>query len=72
MNKAKFVMFLYALAALFSMMFIGFSASLVFMAGPNDYLTEGIIGMIAGVILTIAIFGFGMVQKVKFRNAGLL
>ena len=72
MNKAKVVMFFYAIAALFSMFFIGFSASFIFMSGPNEYVTEGIIGMIIGAILTIAIFGFGMVQKGKYRRAGLL
>ena len=72
MNKAKIVMFFYSLAALFSMIFIGFSASLVFMADPNEYVTEGIIGIIVGILLTIAVFGFGMVQKSKYRKAGLL
>lgn len=72
MNKAKFVMFFYALGAFLSMLFIGFSASFIFMSGPNEYVTEGIIGMIIGAILTVAIFGFGMVQKAKYRRAGLL
>ena len=72
MNKAKIVMFFYSLAALLSMISIGFSASLVFMADPNPYVTEGIIGIIVGIILTISIFGFGMVKKGKYRKAGLL
>ena len=72
MNKAKVVMFFYSLAALLSMISIGFSASLVFMSDPNPYVTEGVIGIIAGALLTTAIFGFGMVQKAKYRRAGLL
>ena len=72
MNKAKVVMFFFSLAALSSMIFIGFSASLIFIADPNPYVTEGVIGMIVGALLTTAIFGFGMVKKSKYRKAGLL
>ena len=32
----------------------------------------GIIGMIVGALLTVAIFGFGMVKKSKYRKEGLL
>jgi len=72
MNKAKFVMFLFSLAAFISMLGIGFSFSLIWMAGTDKYDTQGIIGIIACTISTIAVFGFGMVQKKKFREAGLL
>lgn len=72
MNKAKIVMFFYALAALFSMMGIGFSVSLVFMAGTNEYDTIGMIGILACIIAVCLIFMVGMKQKKKFIEAGLL
>lgn len=71
MNKAKAVMFIYALAAILSMVAIGFSVSLVFITGTK-YDTIGIIGIIVGIIAMIAIFGLGFVTKSKFRKQGLL
>ncbi|WP_431029348.1 DUF5325 family protein [Lysinibacillus sp. LZ02] len=72
MNKAKFVMFIYALAAMLSMIGIGFSVSLVFMAGTDAYDTAGMIGIIACIIATCVVFIMGMKQKKKFVQAGLL
>lgn len=72
MNKAKLVMFIYSLAALFSMIGIGFSASLVFMAGTDKYDTMGYLGALACVIAMCIIFILGMKQKKKFVKAGLL
>ena len=72
MNKAKFVMFIYSLAAMLSMIGIGFSASLVFMAGTDKYDTMGYIGALACVIAMCVIFMQGMKQKKKFIQAGLL
>lgn len=72
MNKAKVVMFFYALAALFSMIGIGFSVSLVFMAGTNEYDTIGMIGILACIIAVCLVFMIGMKQKRKFIEAGLL
>jgi hypothetical protein len=71
-NKAKVVMFIYALAALLSMIGIGFSVSLVFMAGTDKYDTAGIVGILACIIAVCLIFMTGMKQKKKFIEAGLL
>ena len=71
MNKAKFVMFIYALAAILSMISIGFAFSLVFMTG-DDYETAGWIGVVVGVILMCAIFGMAFKTKRKFKDQGLL
>ncbi|ATP39210.1 hypothetical protein CSE16_03715 [Solibacillus sp. R5-41] len=71
MNKAKAVMFIYALSAILSMVGIGFSVALVFMTGTN-FETTGIIGIIVGLIAMCAIFGLGFVTKRKFREQGLL
>ncbi|MER1984623.1 MAG: hypothetical protein ABS948_01895 [Solibacillus sp.] len=72
MKLAKFVMFLYTLAAIGSMMGIGFCASLVFMAGTDQYDTIGIIGIFACIIAVCAVFMLAFIQKKKFKNAGLL
>ena len=72
MNKAKLVMFIYSLAALLSMIGIGFSVSLVFMAGTDEYDTMGYIGALACFIAVCVIFMLGMKQKKKFIKAGLL
>lgn len=72
MNKAKLVMFFYALAAILSMLGIGVFASFVFLAGTNKYDTIGIIGIIGCIIAMCAIFMMGFIQKSKFRKAGLL
>ena len=71
MNKAKFVMFIYALAAILSMLGIGFAFSLVFMI-EDKYRTIGWIGVVIGIIAMCAIFGMAFVQKRKFRDKGLL
>lgn len=72
MNLAKFVMFLYTLAAVGSMMGIGLSVSLVFMAGTDKYDTMGILGILACIVAMCASFALGFIQKKKFKNAGLL
>ena len=72
MNKAKFVMVIYSLAALLSMVGIGLSASLVFMAGTDEYDTMGYLGALACLIAMCIIFMLGMKQKKKFVEAGLL
>ena len=72
MNKAKLVMFIYSLAALLSMIGIGLSASLVFMAGTDKYDTMGYLGALACLIAMCIIFMLGMKQKKKFVQAGLL
>lgn len=71
MNKAKVVMFFFALAAVLSMMSMGISFSLIFMTG-DDYATTGVIGVIIGFVVMCAIFGFGFKTKRKFRDQGLL
>mgnify|MGYP006792851095 FL=1 len=71
MNKAKFVMFIYALAAILSMISIGFAFSLVFMTG-DKYETMGWIGVVVGVVAMCAIFGMAFKTKRKFRDQGLL
>ena len=72
MNKAKLVMFIYSLAALLSMIGIGLSASLVFMAGTDKYDTTGYLSALACFIAMCVIFMLGMKQKKKFVQAGLL
>lgn len=71
MNKAKFVMFIYALAAVLSMMSIGLAFSLIFMTG-DKYEIIGWFGVVLGIVLMCAIFGMAFVQKRKFRDKGLL
>ncbi|MEK4629692.1 MAG: DUF5325 family protein [Solibacillus sp.] len=71
MNKAKLVMFFYALAAILSMVSMGVSFSLIFMTG-DEYETMGIIGVIIGFIVMCAIFGLGFKTKRKFKDQGLL
>lgn len=72
MNKAKVVMFFYSLAAILSMIGIGFSVSLVFMAGTDQYDTIGIIGILACIVAMCLVFMSGMKRKKKFIEAGLL
>ena len=72
LNKAKLVMFIYSLAALISMIGIGFSASLVFLAGTDEYDMMGYLGAFACFIAMGVIFMLGMKQKKKFIKAGLL
>lgn len=71
MNKAKLVMFIYALAAILSMVSIGFAFSLVFMTG-KDYETIGWISVVVGVVAMCAVFGMAFKTKRKFREQGLL
>ncbi|MGN7477194.1 DUF5325 family protein [Solibacillus silvestris] len=71
MNKAKFVMAIYALAAILSMVSMGFAFSLIFMTGP-DYETIGWISVILGVVVMCAIFGMAFKTKRKFKDQGLL
>ena len=71
MNKAKLVMFIYALAAILSMLGIGFSVSLLGIVGTK-YDLSGIIGIIICIIAMCAIFMMGFITKRKFREQGLL
>lgn len=71
MNKAKIVMFFYALAAILSMMSMGVSFSLIFMTGDN-YEVTGVICAIIGFIVMCGIFGFAFKTKRKFKDQGLL
>lgn len=61
MNKAKFVMFLFALAALFSMISIGYAIAI-----------QSVVSIIASIFALIASFGLGFYMKKKFREKGLL
>ncbi len=72
MNKAKFVMFIYSLAAILSMVGIGVAVSFIFMAGTDQYDTAGIIGVFACLFAMCLIFVMGFKQKKKFVQAGLL
>ena len=71
MNKAKIVMFIYALAAILSMFGIGFSIALVGVTG-TEYDTTGIIGIIVSIIAMCFIFMTAFKTKRKFRDQGLL
>lgn len=71
MNKAKLVMFIYALAALFSMIGIGFSVALIGVVG-EEYDMTGIIGIIISIIIMCIIFMMGFKTKKKFHEQGLL
>ena len=71
MNRAKLVMFFYALAAILSMIGIGFSVSLVGIIG-TEYDLTGYIGMAVCIIAMCAIFMMGFITKRKFRDQGLL
>lgn len=72
MNLPKFVMFLYTLATVGSMMGIGLSCAFIFMAGTDKYDTAGVIGIFACIIAMCFAFILGFKQKKKFKNAGLL
>ncbi|WP_042471558.1 DUF5325 family protein [Bacillus ndiopicus] len=71
MNKAKLVMFIYALAAILSMVGIGFSVSLIGVTG-TEYDKAGIIGVIACVLVMCFIFMMAFKTKRKFKEQGLL
>ncbi len=64
-------MFIYALAAILSMVGIGFSVSLIGVTG-TEYDKAGIIGVIACVIAVCAIFIMAFKTKRKFKEQGLL
>ena len=61
MNKAKVVMFIFALAAILSMMSIGYAIA-----------AESILGAIAGVVALCVIMMTGFKMKRKLREQGLL
>ncbi|MDM5332590.1 DUF5325 family protein [Ureibacillus composti] len=61
MNKAKVVMFIFALAAILSMMSIGYAIA-----------AESILGAIAGVVALCVVMMSGFKMKRKFREQGLL
>ncbi|MGE7664129.1 DUF5325 family protein [Ureibacillus composti] len=61
MNKAKVVMFIFALAAILSMMSIGYAIA-----------AESILGAIAGVVALCVVMMSGFKMKRKFRDQGLL
>lgn len=61
MNVAKIVMFIFALAAILSMVAIGYSIAV-----------GSIWGSVLAIIALIAVFGLGFTMKSKFRNQGLL
>lgn len=61
MNKAKVVMFIFALAAILSMMSIGYAIAV-----------KSILGAIAGVVALCVVMMSGFKMKRKFREQGLL
>ncbi|GLC87599.1 YlaF family protein [Lysinibacillus piscis] len=61
MNRAKFVMAIYALAAILAMCSIGYSVA----AGS-------VLGIIAGIIAVCVVFMTAFKMKKKFRDQGLL
>ena len=71
MNKAKVVMFIYSLAAIISMIGIGFSVAVMGVVGEK-YNTVGLIGVIVCIIALCTIFMMGFKTKKKFINQGLL
>lgn len=71
MNKAKVVMFFYALGAILSMICIGLFVSVVGATG-TQYNTVGFIGIFLSIVALCVVFMQGMKQKKKFIAAGLL
>lgn len=71
MNKAKLVMFIYALAAIISMLGIGVSVAIIGVVGEK-YNTTGIIGIIVCIVAMCYIFMMGFKTKKKFQEQGLL
>ena len=71
MNKAKLVMFIYALAAIISMMGIGVSVAVMGVVGEK-YNTVGLIGVIVCIIVLCFTFIMGFKMKKKFQEQGLL
>lgn len=71
MNKAKLVMFIYALAAIVSMIGIGVSVAVMGVIG-DKYNTTGLIGVIVCIVAMCYIFMMGFKTKKKFQDQGLL
>lgn len=71
MNKARLVMFIYALAAIVSMLGIGVSIAIMGVIG-DKYNTAGLISVIVCVIAMCYIFMMGFKTKKKFQKQGLL
>ena len=71
MNKAKLVMFIYALAAIISMLGIGVSVAIMGVIGKK-YNTIGLIGVIVCIIVLCLVFMMGFKTKKKFQKQGLL
>lgn len=71
MKNAKFVMFLYALSAIISMIGIGVSVCIVGVIG-KDYNVIGWIGIIVFIIAMCVIFMQAFKTKKKFHQKGLL
>ena len=71
MNKAKLVMFIYALGAIVSMIGMGVSVAVMGVIGEK-YNTAGLIGLIVCIIAMCYIFMTGFKMKKKFREQGLL
>ena len=61
MNKAKLVMFIFALAAMLSMMAIGYAIA-----------AKTLLGSIGAIIALCAVMMLGFKTKRKFREQGLL
>ena len=71
MNKARLVMFIYALAAIISMIGIGVSVAIMGVIGEK-YNTIGLIGVIVCIIALCLVFMMGFKTKKKFKEQGLL
>ena len=71
MNKARLVMFIYALAAIISMIGIGVSVAIMGVIGEK-YNTIGLIGVIVCIIVLCLVFMMGFKTKKKFKEQGLL
>lgn len=61
MNKAKIVMFIFAVAAMLSMIFVGYAIA-----------AKTAIGAIAGLVALCVVMMTGFKMKRKFRDQGLL
>ncbi|HWK22628.1 MAG TPA: DUF5325 family protein [Ureibacillus sp.] len=61
MNRAKVVMFIFAVAAMLSMLSIGYSIA-----------AKTVLGIIAGIVALCAVMIIGFKLKRKFREQGLL
>jgi hypothetical protein len=71
MNKAKLVMFIYALAAIASMFGMGVSVAVMGATG-DKYNTTGLVSLIVCIIAMCYIFMMGFKTKKKFKEQGLL